>query len=390
MDNDEINEALNQMPTKTLTNLASYPNPMKKQAQKILSRARQLPPMPHQSSDLTQENRVAARPPTLGAGRNARSDPVGMENLLQSGGIDDHGLHHQPFGTPKPNTGAYSRESDTYPAVLSKGPGAPLPLTAGPPGQRQFQPSAFTQPANNAQQRSFENPRGFDFIDDNARRLRTHSSFESQQTVRPPQEPSLAHPSENASLAQKSAWSVFQTSSLGKARARENSGGVRVTDTLTYEQALKFFPNGVPADFDRNTKSIPDNWVDLRLQEIAAEERKKREQTITQQSLTAQASHRAKLYNDFYAGRNMTNNDVQTVHHELYSRDDSPNGSASSEKAKQSKENIAGRYISVEEANKIPTPEHAEPLLSMLVQSLARHSGSLPEAGGPKKTNGSR
>ena len=87
---------------KGLTNLASYPNPMQQTARKALAKARTanvginrvdaLPSISHASSDLTRERQV--------------------------------------LGLLGNNT-------------LANGPGAPLPLTAGPPGLRQYKPSTF-------------------------------------------------------------------------------------------------------------------------------------------------------------------------------------------------------------------------------------------------------
>ncbi|KAI0130087.1 hypothetical protein BJ170DRAFT_731604 [Xylariales sp. AK1849] len=109
-------ENLRQMSVKTLTNLASYPNPMQKKAQKVLSRARTLP--------MT----------TL---RSARSDPAGLGNLLQSDGTNDYDM--------QPSNGT------SYSSILSTGLGAPQPLTAGPPGQRKtvthFKDTVLVQPS---------------------------------------------------------------------------------------------------------------------------------------------------------------------------------------------------------------------------------------------------
>ncbi|ETS84776.1 hypothetical protein PFICI_02801 [Pestalotiopsis fici W106-1] len=107
-DDANEDESLKQMSVKTLTNLASYENPQQRTAQKILSRARE-----------TMSARQLADPST----RNRNS-------IMEW----DASVEAEMRANPSP-----------YSSILSKGPGAPRPLTAGPPGLRQHKPTNIEQ-----------------------------------------------------------------------------------------------------------------------------------------------------------------------------------------------------------------------------------------------------
>ncbi|KAH6651791.1 hypothetical protein BKA67DRAFT_338216 [Truncatella angustata] len=96
-ENLDDHTSMKQLSVKSLTNLASYENPKQKIAQKILSRARSTPLQP----------------------TRAYSDQISVASMLQSDGTAEH------------------RNDSTASSILSRGPGAPRPLTAGPPGLRQ-------------------------------------------------------------------------------------------------------------------------------------------------------------------------------------------------------------------------------------------------------------
>ncbi|KAI1456795.1 hypothetical protein F4805DRAFT_211920 [Annulohypoxylon moriforme] len=391
-DDEEINfNYLNRMPTKSVTNLASYANPMQKAAQKLLTRARQAPSsLQLQKSDTTQENRGLLPPPGFAAGlKYNRSDPLGAEGLLQSDRVDESGLLNRPFRSLNSNMGdSTNRERDSYPAVLSKGPGAPLPLTAGPPGQRQFPssasnytnafqkgPSAFSSSTGDWQ-KSFDQPRGTDLFEDTVPRLQQYpsSSFQSQQVAQSvSQQPTSSLVSRAPSAQQYPAMN----------KGKENSGSSKTVDTLTYEEARKFFPNGFPVDFGHNYQPIPDNWADLRLQELAQQEKLKNE--IALQSMPEwQTAHQAKLHRDFYSGNAMINRDFDTAVHEKNGRDVARAVGSAFQETEKPAGRVDNRHLSTEEINEIPTHEHAKPLLSLLYQSLANHPDITPHPRLPK------
>ncbi|KAI1092102.1 hypothetical protein F5B19DRAFT_232533 [Rostrohypoxylon terebratum] len=382
---------LNRMPTKSLTNLASYDNPMQKAAQRLLTRAKQFPlTITQQKSDITQENRSLLPPPGFGAGfKYNRSDPLGADGLLQSDRVDESGLPIRPLRQLNPNTSdSANHERDTYPAVLSKGPGAPLPLTAGPPGQRQF-PSTYNStnafqkgpPAFDSStghwQKGFDQSRGFGSFEDTVSRLPQYpfTPFGSQQVTQPmgmSQQPTPSLISRAPSAQQYPAMN----------KGRESSAHGKMVDTLTYEEAKRFFPNGFPADFNQSYHPVPDNWVELRLKELEDQEKAK-DQIAMQQTREWQEAHQAKLHRDFYSGYEMIHTDLETAVQEKSSRDIA-DFTSSFQGTKKAPGRIGDRQLSFQDIDETPTHEHAKPLLSLMYQSLANNPNITPHRSLPK------
>ncbi|KAI1137471.1 hypothetical protein F5Y05DRAFT_387329 [Hypoxylon sp. FL0543] len=393
----EINIKLKEMSTKTLTNLASYPNPMQKAAQQILTRARQAPPsMQQQAPDSMQDTR-GLLPPYGSGPRNIHSDPATMGSQLQSDRTDEYGLN-RPFRPFNQHTSEFTmRERDSYPAVLSKGPGAPLPLTAGPPGQRQLQPSAFN-PMNTLQKESStfgsnawrnESPefaystnpwaknaepsRG---VEPYANVPRTHPNppFQASRPTQPgPQKPTQ--------LYMNDGFPSYQPSAMNQSKTKDHNSSSKIVDTLTYEEAKKFYPNGFPADFNYDTQPVPDNWAELRLKEV--EDEKHKNQLSFQQRPEFQTARKERLRRNFYAGGNMISKDLDVAIHEENSRNIARALGSPLNEPERPAGRIVNRHLSVEEANEIPTHEHAKPLLSVLYQSMAAQREMAPSPPSP-------
>lgn len=151
----------NNYSVKTLTNLASYPNPNQKMAQKCLDRARKTYKLAPGASRPASRN--SPRPGFDGAGAPA-SAPFGG-----GGG----GREQSAYYSRVPRNAHMT--SSTRSSVLSNGPGAPQPLTAGPPGQRQYKASTFEGPLR-ALQESAQNP----FLSD-----MSESRFSTPVPIRP-------------------------------------------------------------------------------------------------------------------------------------------------------------------------------------------------------------
>ncbi|KAI8962629.1 hypothetical protein F5Y11DRAFT_365692 [Daldinia sp. FL1419] len=376
---EDINMTLNNMSTKTLTNLASYPNPMREAAQRVLTRARQVPSAPHHqvSDSISHQNSGLNFPPGLGP-RTIRSDPVGAESLFQSDKFDSRNPD-QLLGHPHPGvTTAAARGRDSYPAVLPKGLGAPQPLTAGPPGQRHFQPSAFNG-APNALQKGFEKPREFDNFADDLTHHQPLSSFQPQRHAQStPRQPTPSYKSEALSIRP-----------VAPVMNKDTNSNIKMVDTLTYEEAKRFFPKGLPPDFNFDTKPVDDNWAEKCMKEEEEKGKGGRQKLLWQQTAEFQANHKSRLDHDFYNGNYMIYKNLRTAVHEKNNRDVVRTiGSESQEPRELPKPRLEtefdGRFISVENANAIPTHEHAEPLLSVLYQSLDRNTKlSSPEKSSP-------
>ncbi|KAL6795100.1 hypothetical protein J3E68DRAFT_331591 [Trichoderma sp. SZMC 28012] len=167
-EDDIVNSALMNMTVKSLQNLASYPNPNQKNAQKALLRGTR----PKAGNSLSGGPSRLSTPFThrndsQGGARISSSEEVsvGLRPILSEPGIlyqrtqdsrwrsrkmaseagasgTYHGAFESRLSTPSTN----SDNADPNPLAsmhLATGPGAPKPLTAGPPGQRQYRPSTF-------------------------------------------------------------------------------------------------------------------------------------------------------------------------------------------------------------------------------------------------------
>ncbi|RMJ12019.1 hypothetical protein CDV36_008338 [Fusarium kuroshium] len=138
------------MTVKSLQNLASYPNPNQKRAQKALSRGTKAALEGYKAVSRSEEpstplnRRTGPQEPlqihvdSPSMLRHAQAETMGY------GRRQDDGFWNPP-DTVKPFDAAVGgRTSDKFSsATLASGPGAPRPLSAGPPGQRQYRPSTF-------------------------------------------------------------------------------------------------------------------------------------------------------------------------------------------------------------------------------------------------------
>ncbi|KAI2637969.1 hypothetical protein GGS26DRAFT_545822 [Hypomontagnella submonticulosa] len=374
-EDDEVN-TLNNMSTKTLTNLASYSNPMQKAAQKILTRARQVPPtMQHQASDSTQDMRGLPPPPGFGLG-NTRTHLFGTDNVWQSDGAYEYRLPNQPSRPANMTTTSVIREYDAYPAVLSKGPGAPQPLKAGPPGYRQLV-ALGPMSLRESLQESKKQPYETESFDDSISRTQPYQ-HQPQRVAQP------YHRQSTPSYRSEAASSAHPTTmTTGKEKAKATS--TKVVDTLNSHEAAQYFPRGLPADFNRNTTPVPRDWPRRHFEEV---ENQGKNSLWVQQTPEFQAAHKAKLENDFYSGGYKMNKDFPLLAHENRKRDVARFlGSVYDPEKPTGK--VVNRQITVNEANAIPTSEHAKPLLSMMYQSITENPGFLSQSGSSKKDDSS-
>ncbi|QYS93382.1 hypothetical protein H0G86_000760 [Trichoderma simmonsii] len=167
-ENDIVNSALMNMTVKSLQNLASYPNPNQKNAQKALLRGTR----PKAGNSLSGGPSRLSTPFTYrndsqGGARISSSEEVsmGLRPILSEPGIlyqrtqesrwrsrkmaseaGASGTYHSAFESRLSTPSINSDNTDPNPLAsmhLATGPGAPKPLTAGPPGQRQYRASTF-------------------------------------------------------------------------------------------------------------------------------------------------------------------------------------------------------------------------------------------------------
>lgn len=311
-DAGEAAEKLKGMSVKTLTNLASYPNPMQKQAQKLLLRAR---PTANTLANL----------------RGARSDPMSIAGLLQSDGASED--------PPKPIT------RPMFNSILAKGPGAPQPLTAGPPGPRRFKSSANEQSSGQPAS-SYQQPQAqLEYMGaSNAAAKQVSRPWGNGNSAPPPQ------------AAADSVQAVIKESERRK-----------VTDTLTPKQAAKYYPHGLPQDFDYTASGSAPSWQnEYPLNRFGLPMRHTRELAPKEEE-----ARRARNNELWYAGSDMMGKTVAEAGLEKNRRDLEQTIGIQSEPHQNSRREY--RKLTVEEANRIPASEHSVPLISMLYQTLLNH-----------------
>lgn len=145
-DSDPSMNPLMGMNVKSLHNLASYPNPNQKKAQKALLRGAQ-PNIQRlgwasrgQQTPLPASIRPIGSPPKTEASSQATQGP---DSLRFWDDRSHSNANVSAMPTASQAVGSSAFEQGPGPSTLADGPGAPRPLTAGPPGQRQYRPSTF-------------------------------------------------------------------------------------------------------------------------------------------------------------------------------------------------------------------------------------------------------
>ncbi|KAK0390911.1 hypothetical protein NLU13_0414 [Sarocladium strictum] len=155
---DELRmKALQNMPVKSLHNLASYPNPNQKIAQKVILRGVRsnlastailgLEARGPNSAGVQEDFMLKRREPCPHAAPTSQDSP-NFPDSAEMGTQSKQDLQFVNHGQMRAslyrsNTeGSFQDEQVGY-TTLASGPGVPRPLTAGPPGQRQYRPSTF-------------------------------------------------------------------------------------------------------------------------------------------------------------------------------------------------------------------------------------------------------
>lgn len=317
-DDDTVEDGnLRPMSVKSLTNLASYPNPMQKNAQKILSRAR------------PTANAASATWDTM---RSARSDPVALSQLEQCDGVGEHDYQY--------------RKDLSFKTVLSQGFGAPRPLTAGPPGLRPYKSSTLDYIAQGRQRSLWK-------IEISAAHSTSHMISQDRQAVIE-REPT-------PSLQGDSAVSIQGAFGIGNHQRAGN-----MVDTLTADRAREYYPLGFPSNFNYRTSYIAPEWTkDCPLQNTGISKICPRDDVD---------AHRANVDWLYYAGNDMINKTIEDVLLEKKHRDFERTMGIHRQEKQHGKGKVYNRKLTVDEANAIPITEHIVPLLSMAYQTFINQS----------------
>ncbi|RYP33390.1 hypothetical protein DL767_004795 [Monosporascus sp. MG133] len=325
-------EHLKQMSVKTLTNLASYLNPMQKAAQKLLSRARP----------------IAAATPTYAQARQSPLPPPGFT------------------GPPQKNTigpGFQARRPSTPSASLLQGAGVPQPLTAGPPGQRHYRTSAL-ESTFGAMQNSFRRTPG---LDDNGSMPNPYNEqiHRRHLVYSGDGESSPSFGSERAPSRQKvfglDRAAMLEAAAMGLDKPKEQTKSKILADTLGAEEVDKWYPGGIPTEFNYDTMVVPEDWTkDYPL-----------DNTHERRRVESFATHMDRTIRHFYSGTDMSNKTIAEAIEEKNRRVLKRTLGVIGGERSKTKGKIENPKIAIEDAIKIPAHEHVKPLLSMALQTLA-------------------
>ncbi|ROW16458.1 hypothetical protein VPNG_02691 [Cytospora leucostoma] len=230
---DELS-SLSNLGVKGLTSLASYPNAHQQMAQRALDKARETVKAAESSRPMSPTSRQDYQRPQEGT------------SALQSSTTpsQDYGDYHGRF----PKTGHVV--GSTRSSVLSSGPGAPRPLTAGPPGQRQYRAATLEGASRAFQSDTKQASSTIDetHFDINPATLislgRTTTSKMSSRPQTPFQTEQL--PTKSSSILGRQplhdAFAPVQRPDLSRRPGRTR-------DTLPVEPLRQYFPDGFPSDY---------------------------------------------------------------------------------------------------------------------------------------------
>lgn len=242
-DDEKDEEELTRMsvlPVRTITSLASYPNPSQKLAQKALDRARETIKAAAETSRSLNPNvsHQGAQRREAPSTRSTSTNPD-RDSPAPSGWISKH--DHS--------------SNITRSSVLSSGPGAPQPLTAGPPGQRQYKPStleATFRALQSGTQKLSPSTIEEGHLDNNPSLMNVEKPAKITVSSRPQSPHQTPLPSKDYFETCKP--TVKPTTNM-VLRYETSQPRRRTYDTLSAEEVREYFPDGFPPDL--STPTIP-------------------------------------------------------------------------------------------------------------------------------------
>lgn len=265
----------NNYSVKTLTNLASYPNPNQKMAQRCLDRARET--FKAAADNLRSASPNRSRPGFSGA-------DASFSSYLSGTGCESSEYYSRVPRNAHMN-------SSTRASVLSSGPGAPQPLTAGPPGQRHYKASTLEGPLRSLQESAPKpysltkaesllstNPPNLSAVSILGRSLSTkmpeasHTSEREMKAPRPRKDPVSPYPAEQSALgaARSASETAFRESTCQDHTVLPNQMEIRwneVRETKAPDELREYYHKslaGLPCDYNPATLvSVPDDNSDL-------------------------------------------------------------------------------------------------------------------------------
>ncbi|GJN81349.1 hypothetical protein PLIIFM63780_004882 [Purpureocillium lilacinum] len=367
-----------------LKSLASYPNPCQKDAQKLLK----------PSVDLAATK--ASTTPVLGFPVTGiqkvppQDEATGMRgvpglNLLRSSlfdatgniGSTQQGLFSLPTTrSPSPASGLERAMTPPSSSSASSTRSGPAPLTAGPPGQRQYRPFAYDSMAKGFQSafETLEQP--LEYADGNG-----NSNTASMGTEMFSNGPGTNIPRAYTLRESFNTASLIQTPPPSAERLEQDEQTGTKEKSLLLQLVETSEPDGPPVRINTGMSPYVDGpaWD----QDINCGDCYTQSQSFYGNGyysyVPGMCSHSASVWNDreeiirrgWYAGSHLLGKGMNEIIAENnYRRRRCAFGAIGDGRPKPSGKKKEYPRISVEEANRITTPEHAEPLLRMMYGSL--------------------
>ncbi|KAI1311239.1 hypothetical protein F5Y03DRAFT_382347 [Xylaria venustula] len=243
----------------SLTNLASYPNPNQRAAQKLLAshRPNRTPAPGSQVSD-------------------SQSNPYNFES--------------ETFMPPS--------ETPMHVAALSRASGAPAPLTAGPPGVRQFRPATF-------EQETLQRPLEFDDENPMMNPYKMYIPFSQHHGDPSFDDESLS----SAPVVEPTEEECDEECDDDDNDIYRRNESAWIVDTLPAYDAAIFYPKGLPTNFNSHIEPISPQWVSERLEKLD----RAAELYPGERRYILEAERRLRVNNHFYSGVNTFNKTFDLV-----------------------------------------------------------------------------
>lgn len=398
--NDGFDKTLRGLSVKSLHNLASYPNPNQKRAQKTLMGGR---PMSSGGAPLfSPDEQVKSRPMTPvtavfvpGVARQDNdyqqklTEPKPSAYYTQISRYNSSNIFYKtPVDSQEPSGG--------YKTTLAEGPGAPKPLTAGPPGLRQHTPAietiqralqerARSRLSDSASSDSTIMP-GYDGAMGPSHRVDTSPVMEEQEESDPGSENEAFHQlalpdlsrTEYVETAMNETSKLLMELRYGSILEPKTNDSSQTESSGTYNQNIVYdaklpgevsvyYPHGFPTM--NVVKEVDPEW----LEQDHATERIPLTPGSWMNDKAAMQRRDKRSLQQFYAGYMNMGGDMDHVIKEAERRQDQRALGVIGDR-RPKPQAPPPKKVSVEQAMKQTTAEATKPLLNMVFSTLVRHA----------------
>jgi hypothetical protein len=395
----DLDNPLRGLSVKSLHNLASYPNPNQKRAQKALmggcpmsNGGAPMPPVDDQTKSRPMTPNMTAAPPGFSLPENTPRQPADPKPSAYYTQISRYNSADALYRTSDGSQGL----GGGYKSTLAKGPGAPEPLTAGPPGQRQHKASQIeksiqdtsrtpvpsdeiadmpgydgpmTDPSQAARPRE-QNDRG------KGREIVPNSfppgldprkpDYPYPLVLYPDPEPEFNRTSEVLLELRHGTQLEAKRTFNPKASLSGHSGQIPVYDTKECNDVAKYYPGGLPHSVGF-AKPDP-NWM----QRDHAEVRPPWTPGTYMNNAVSMEKRNQRSLQRFCAGYAQFGGDMDHIIKEA-DRRQNPSSLGAISDGRPKPTPAPPKKMTIEEVNAMPKSEAVKPILNMAFSTLVRH-----------------